>query len=66
MLRSTYCRRQAESCLRLSETCQDPSTAEQLLIIAAEYFQRATDLEDGLVGARLQGRGGARLGSGPN
>src|SRR5215467_9121949 len=38
MLRAIYCRRQAESCLRLSETCQDPLTAKQLLVIAAEYF----------------------------
>ena len=66
MLRAIYCRRQAESCLRLSETCQDPLTAKQLLVIAAEYFQKATDLEEGRVETRPHGGRGARLGSAAN
>ena len=49
MSKAAYFRRQAESHLRLSNTCQDPLTAEHLRLLAAEYFQRATEIEYGFV-----------------
>jgi hypothetical protein len=45
MSRATILRRQAETCLQLSYTCSDPSTADHLRMIAAEYFETASDLE---------------------
>ena len=45
MLRAAFLRRQAESCLRLSHTCTDPVVAKELLLKAAEFLRRASELE---------------------
>jgi hypothetical protein len=47
MLRSGFFRRQAETCLRLAEQCSDQTTAEQLRLVAAEFFRKATEAENG-------------------
>jgi hypothetical protein len=43
MSRIGFLRRQAEFCLRTSQSCGDPKKAEQLRLLAAEYFRMATD-----------------------
>ena len=43
MVRAKFLRRQAETCLRLSEECSDSATAEQLRLMAAEFFRRLTE-----------------------
>jgi len=45
MLRIGFLRRQAESCLRLSQSCSDPLKARQLRLQASEFFRRASELE---------------------
>jgi hypothetical protein len=43
--RAAVLRRQAETCLHLSDCCSDPLTADHLRDIAAEFFQAASDIE---------------------
>lgn len=45
MVRTAFLRRQAASCLRLSQTCTDPVAAEELRLRAAEFFRRASEAE---------------------
>jgi len=45
MLRSRFLRRQAETCMRLSEDCAEPATAEELRLMAAEFFRQAVEIE---------------------
>ena len=45
MLRSGFFRRQAETCLHLAEQCADQTTAEQLRLVAAEFFRKAIEAE---------------------
>ena len=40
MSRIGFLRRQAETCLRLAETCSDKTTAEYLRLMGAEFFKR--------------------------
>jgi hypothetical protein len=46
MLRSDYLRRQAETCLRLSQKCSSSATAEELRLMAAEFFSKAVEVEN--------------------
>jgi hypothetical protein len=46
MVRAKFLRRQAETCLRLSEQCSDSATAEHLRLMAAEFFRRLTEHKD--------------------
>jgi hypothetical protein len=46
MLRAKVLRRQAESCLRLSQSCCDPLTADHLRMMAADFFQHACKIEN--------------------
>ncbi len=46
MSRIGFLRRQAETCLRLAETCSDKTTAEYLRLMAAEFFKRAVEAEN--------------------
>ena len=43
MVRAKFLRRQAETCLRLSQQCSDSATAEHLRLMAAELFRRLTE-----------------------
>jgi hypothetical protein len=43
MMGAKFLRRQAETCLRLSEQCSDSTRAEHLRLMAAEFFQRLTE-----------------------
>ena len=45
MSRIGFLRRQAETCLRLAETCSDKTTAEYLRLMGAEFFKRAVEAE---------------------
>jgi len=45
MTRAAMLRRQAEGCLRLSDACSDPSTADHLRAMAADFFEEASTLE---------------------
>ena len=46
MLRSGYLRQQAETCLRLSQKCSNRATAEELRLMAAEFFSKAVEVEN--------------------
>src|SRR5215218_10220003 len=46
MLRSGYLRQQAETCLKLSQKCSNSATAEELRLIAAEFFSKAVEVEN--------------------
>jgi hypothetical protein len=46
MLRSGYLRQQAETCLRLSQKCLSGATAEELRLMAAEFFSKAVEAEN--------------------
>ena len=46
MLRSDYLRRQAETCLRLSQRCSNKATAAELRVMAAEFFSKAVEAEN--------------------
>jgi hypothetical protein len=45
MSRLRFFRQQAETCFRLAEQCSDESTADQLRLMGAEFFRRATEAE---------------------
>jgi hypothetical protein len=40
-----YLRRQAETCLRLSQFCSDPTVIQHLRVMAAEFHTRALRAE---------------------
>jgi hypothetical protein len=46
MLRSGYLRQQAETCLRMSQKCSSSATAEELRLMAAEFFSKAVEAEN--------------------
>jgi len=46
MVSTGYLRRQAETCLKLSENCSRGALAEELRIMAAEFFTRALETEN--------------------
>ena len=45
-MRSGYLRQQAETCLRLSQKCSNRATAEELRVMAAEFFSKAIEVEN--------------------
>jgi len=47
MLRPAYLRQQAEICLRLSEGCTNRATADELRLMAAEFYSQAIAVENG-------------------
>jgi hypothetical protein len=56
MLRSDYLRRQAETCVRLSQNCSSSATAEELRLMASEFFSKAVEAEsDGLAATQRAG-----------
>ena len=44
-MRISFLRRQAETCFRLAQSCSDAATAEELRLIGAEFFRKATKAE---------------------
>jgi hypothetical protein len=46
MLRSGFLRRQAATCLKLSQQCSNSAAAEELRVMAAEFFSKAIEAEN--------------------
>jgi hypothetical protein len=61
MSRLRFFRQQAETCFRLAEQCSDESTADQLRLMGAEFFRKATELENDWLAAPPADPARARL-----
>jgi hypothetical protein len=54
MLRSGFLRRQTETCLKLSQQCPNGTTAQEMRLMAAEFFRRAIEAENDWLAASRQ------------
>jgi hypothetical protein len=54
MLRSGFLRRQAETCLKLSQQSPNGTTAQEMRLMAAEFFRRAIEAENDWLAASRQ------------
>jgi hypothetical protein len=52
MSRLRFFRQQAEVCFRLAQQCSDELTADQLRLLGAEFFRRATEAENDWLNAK--------------
>ena len=64
MLRPGYLRQQAETCLKLSQKCSNSATAEELRLIAAEFFSKAVEVENDWLTATQRAQAPTTAGSG--